>query len=48
MEISIYQGLVSKILATLSSLLRASYVLGIVLDGGDMKIINKTNSCLKE
>ena len=33
-EISIYQGMVSKILVTLSSLLRASYVLGIVLDGG--------------
>lgn len=47
-EISIYQGMVSKLLATLSSLLRASYVPGIVLDMGDMKIINKTKSCLRE
>lgn len=53
-EISIYHGMVSKILATLStllgssyvpglsSLLRASYVPGTVLDVGDKKIINKT------
>lgn len=53
-EISIYQGTVSKILVTLStllgasyvpglsSLLRASYVPGTVLDMGDKKIINKT------